>query len=87
MLLFRLCSDAIHLLITLSEARAQSLARNELFYSSLAHVNIENLPVRRSLVKSLVLIGSNVESDDVRQKMYTTVSSWAYSGASNSRPL
>uniref|UniRef100_A0A915E073 Exportin-4 n=1 Tax=Ditylenchus dipsaci TaxID=166011 RepID=A0A915E073_9BILA len=69
----KLCKDAIHLIINFAEYRAETLAESDHLYNLLSHINLENLPSRRSLIKSLVIIGSVVNSDVIRQKMYSTI--------------
>ncbi|KAI1733017.1 exportin-4 [Ditylenchus destructor] len=66
-------SDAIRLIISFAEHRAEALAQSDHLYSLLAQINLENLPSRRALIKSLVVIGSVVNSDAIRQRMYTSI--------------
>ncbi|KAI1726547.1 exportin-4 [Ditylenchus destructor] len=66
-------ADAIRLIISFAEHRAEALAQSDHLYSLLAQINLENLPSRRALIKSLVIIGSVVNSDVIRQRMYNSI--------------
>uniref|UniRef100_A0A914HYN3 Exportin-4 n=1 Tax=Globodera rostochiensis TaxID=31243 RepID=A0A914HYN3_GLORO len=52
-----LCKSAINLMTNFAEHRPQDLATNEHLYTVLSSINIEKLPSRRELIKSLVLLG------------------------------
>ncbi|KAL7075491.1 hypothetical protein ACQ4LE_005364 [Meloidogyne hapla] len=69
----RLCSDVIKLLISLAEYRPLEMAENEHLYSLFSGIDFSNLPARRQFVKAIVLMGSMLESQILRQRIHETI--------------
>ncbi|VDK17648.1 unnamed protein product, partial [Anisakis simplex] len=69
----KLCKDASDLLLALVDSRAAEMAANDLLYISLSHIQLDKLPVRRSLIHTLVLIGAAADDEQIRQRMYLSI--------------
>lgn len=65
--------DAIRLIINIAHNRSSTLGNCSLLYDLFANFNIERLPCRRELIKSLVFIGSLMNSTTVQRRMHDNV--------------
>ena len=72
-IIFRLCVDAVDLLVGLADSRALEMASSDTLYSCLAGVQLDRMPARRSLIQALVLIGASANDQTLQEKMYNLV--------------